>query len=168
MGAPVEIERKFAVANEDWRHQAIHLGINGQYMVQGYLSRQAERSVRVRIAGELAWLTIKGISRGASRVEFEYSLPLQDAQQLLQMCERPLIEKTRYRLPIEDDSRVWEIDEFDGDNAGLIIAEIELSCESQAVPKPSWLGRELTGEPRFYNSSLSKRPYKDFSAAERL
>ncbi len=163
----IEIERKFLLASDAWRLQAEQLGIAGQKMVQGYLSRDPARSVRVRIAGQSAWLTIKGISHGASRAEFEYPIPSDEAEQLLRLCEGPVINKNRYRLPIAGDDRHWEIDEFFGDNAGLLVAEIELSDEQQALPHTTWLGREVTGDNRYYNSSLSQRPFCQWSARER-
>ena len=124
----IEIERKYLVVSDAWREFA-----NPTYFSQGYLNSEKERTVRVRIAGKRALLTIKGLSLGATRPEFEYDIPLEDARQLLSMCEQPLIEKNRTRICIDD--AVWEIDEFLGDNAGLIIAEIELQSEDQAFEK---------------------------------
>jgi CYTH domain-containing protein len=147
----IEIERKFLVRGQGWRQG------QAQRYSQGYLNRAAERTVRVRIAGEQAFLTIKGRSQGASRLEFEYPLPLADAQALLQLCEGPLIEKTRYTL--EQDGLRWEVDEFHGENAGLVLAEVELASEDQAITRPDWLGEEVTGDERYYNSRLSELPF---------
>ncbi|MFN5049547.1 CYTH domain-containing protein [Roseateles sp.] len=147
----IEIERKFLVRGQGWRQG------QAQRYSQGYLNRAAERTVRVRIAGEQAFLTIKGRSQGASRLEFEYAVPLADAQALLQLCEGPLIEKTRYTL--EQDGLRWEVDEFHGENAGLVLAEVELASEDQAITRPDWLGEEVTGDERYYNSRLSEQPF---------
>lgn len=147
----IEIERKFLVRGQGWRQG------QAQRYSQGYLNRAAERTVRVRIAGEQAFLTIKGRSQGASRLEFEYPVPLADAQALLQLCEGPLIEKTRYTL--EQDGLRWEVDEFHGENAGLVLAEVELASEDQAISRPDWLGEEVTGDERYYNSRLSEQPF---------
>lgn len=147
----IEIERKFLVHGQGWRQG------QAQRYSQGYLNRAAERTVRVRIAGEQAFLTIKGRSQGASRLEFEYPVPLADAQALLQLCEGPLIEKTRYTL--EQDGLRWEVDEFHGENAGLVLAEVELASEDQAITRPDWLGEEVTGDERYYNSRLSEQPF---------
>jgi len=147
----IEIERKFLVCGPGWRQG------QAQRYSQGYLNRAAERTVRVRIAGEQAFLTIKGRSQGASRLEFEYPLPLADAQALLQLCEGPLIDKTRYTL--EQDGLRWEVDEFHGENAGLVLAEVELPSEDQTITRPDWLGEEVTGDERYYNSRLSELPF---------
>jgi CYTH domain-containing protein len=155
-----EIERKFRVTGEGWRG-----GEPAEYR-QGYLSTDKERTIRVRTAGEKAWLTIKGITRGATRSEYEYPIPRDDADSLLdELCLRPLIEKRRYR--VEHEGEVWEIDEFFGDNEGLVVAEIELEREDQAFARPDWLGEEVTGEPRYYNVNLVEHPFKDWSAEER-
>jgi CYTH domain-containing protein len=124
---------------------------------QGYLSSVQERTVRVRTAGDNAYLTIKGIAVGASRLEFEYGIPFEDAKELLNLCEMPLIEKNRYR--VEEGGVVWEIDEFLGENLGLIIAEVELESEDQTLTKPDWVGEEVTGDPRYFNANLIKKPY---------
>ena len=149
----VEIERKFLVRGDGWRA----LG-EGVLLRQGYLSSAPERTVRVRVEGGAAMLTIKGRSTGATRSEWEYPIPIPDAQALLDaLCERPLIEKKRYRIPF--DGMVWEVDEFLGENAGLVVAEIELSAEDQAFSKPDWVGEEVTHDPRYFNSSLIRNPY---------
>lgn len=148
-----EIERKFLVKGDSWR-AATH----GKRYRQGYLSTVKERTVRARVAGDQGFLTIKGITVGAARAEYEYEIPLADANEMLdKLCERPIVEKTRYRLPQDD--IVWEIDEFEGDNRGLIVAEVELKDEHQSYPKPDWLGKEVTGDPRYFNSNLVKKPF---------
>lgn len=147
----VEIERKFLVQGDSWREAP------AVYYSQGYLSRAKERTVRVRIAGEEAFLTIKGISAGASRAEFEYPIPLWDARELLALCEQPLIEK--YRRKILYEGFVWEVDEFLGENQGLVVAEIELPAENTQFEKPEWAGREVTEDSRYFNSNLSLNPY---------
>ena len=151
----IEIERKFLVVGDGWRHG------EGTRYSQGYLNRDAQRTVRVRIAGERAFLTVKGISKGATRSEFEYAIPADDARQLLQLADGPVIEKVR-RIVEHEGSR-WEVDEFFGDNAGLVVAELELESEAQAFERPQWLGREVTGDSRYYNSNLAAHPYKDWS-----
>ena len=148
---PVEIERKFLLADPSWKTGP------GCTLRQGYLSRDPQRIVRIRLSDDAAWLTIKGTTSGATRAEFEYHIPPSDAAELLALCERPLLEKTRYR--IEYRGHHWDIDEFHGDNAGLIIAEVELKTESEHVELPPWIGAEVTGDPRYYNSNLSKHPY---------
>ncbi|HYD59177.1 MAG TPA: CYTH domain-containing protein [Noviherbaspirillum sp.] len=149
----VEIERKFLVRDDCWKA----LG-QGVLLRQGYLSSAPERIVRVRIEGESAVLTIKGRTSGATRGEWEYPVPLADAQAFLDsLCERPLIEKRRYRIPHE--GMLWEVDEFLGENAGLVVAEIELTAEDQAFTKPDWVGEEVTHDPRYFNANLLRNPY---------
>lgn len=149
----VEIERKFLVQGERWK--ALGPGV---LLRQGYLSSSPERTVRVRIEGESAMLTIKGKSSGAMRSEWEYPIPLADAQAFLDaLCELPIIEKKRYRIPFE--GMVWEVDEFLGENAGLVVAEIELSAENQSFAKPDWIAEEVTHDPRYFNSALIRNPY---------
>jgi adenylate cyclase len=148
-----EIERKFLTRNDSWR-----AGAEGTRYRQGYLSVDSTRTVRVRSAGSQGFLTIKGKTEGLARLEFEYPIPLADADQLLtQLCRRPLIEKVRYRIPHA--GLVWEVDEFEGENAGLILAEVELEREDQAVELPPWAGEEVTGQPRYYNANLISLPY---------
>ena len=148
-----EIERKFLVKNDNWRGQA-----HGKRYRQGYLSTVKERTVRVRTAGDKGYITVKGITVGASRSEYEYEIPLNDANEMLdRLCERPLIEKTRYRIP--QGNVVWEIDEFEGDNVGLTVAEVELKDEHQTVIYPDWLGTEVTGDPKYFNANLVAKPY---------
>jgi adenylate cyclase len=152
VGMGREIERKFLVQGDAWR-----AGASGTSYVQGYLSRDVARIVRVRQAGPSAYLTIKGSPQGASRPEFEYPIPLSDAQQLMNLCLRPLVEKMRY--VIKYGNKRWEVDEFHGDNRGLILAEIELSREDEPIEIPLWVGQEVSGDPRYFNSSLSEHPY---------
>ena len=150
---PQEIERKFLVKSEDWRVPG-----TGTPYRQGYLSTVPGRSVRIRLIRDKGFITVKGISVGATRAEYEYEIPAGEAGEMLDnLCERPLIEKTRYR--IEHQGLVWEVDEFDGDNAGLIIAEVELDREDQVVVLPDWVGKEVTGDPRYYNASLVAHPF---------
>ena len=150
---PQEIERKFLVKGENWRVPG-----TGVPYRQGYLSTVPERTVRVRLIRDKGYLTIKGIAVGATRAEYEYEIPAGEAGEMLdKLCERPLIEKTRYR--VEHRGLTWEIDEFDGDNAGLIIAEVELEEEDQAIMLPDWVGKEVTGDPRYYNASLIADPF---------
>jgi adenylate cyclase len=150
---PLEIERKFLVSGEGWRSQG-----SGVPYRQGYLSTVPERSVRVRLVRDKGYLTVKGMAVGATRTEYEYEIPADEAREMLDnLCERPLIEKTRHR--VECHGMTWEIDEFDGDNAGLIVAEVELDAEDQAIILPDWIGKEVTGDPRYYNSSLIADPY---------
>ena len=151
-----EIERKFLVIGGDWRE-----GATGTTIRQGYLCSLKERSVRVRIAGNRGTLTIKGESVGAARAEYEYEIPVGDADELLnELCERPLIEKTRYLF--ENADGTWEIDVFAGDNFGLTIAEIELEDEAQTVALPDWIGEEVTGDPRYLNANLFKHPFNSW------
>jgi adenylate cyclase len=152
-----EIERKFLVVGDGWR-----AGASGTSYIQGYLSRDVARIVRVRKAGPSAYLTIKGIAEGSSRPEFEYSIPLSDARQLMGLCLLPLVEKTRYVLKYS--GKRWEVDEFHGDNRGLILAEIELSREGEPIEIPPWIGQEVSGDPRYFNSYLSEHPYTQWHA----
>ncbi|MEZ4363567.1 MAG: CYTH domain-containing protein [Kofleriaceae bacterium] len=147
-----EIERKFLVLDDSWRD-----GAAGRRLVQGYLCRDPERTVRVRLDGERGLLTIKGQSQGAARAEFEYEVPRADAEALLSMCLPPLIDKRRYE--VEHEGARWEIDEFLGDNAPLVVAELELASEDASFERPPWLGREVTDDPRYFNSQLAQTPY---------
>ena len=149
----IEIERKFLPNGDGWRG----LG-RPTLMRQGYLTSDPVRTVRVRIEGERAVITIKSKATFATRGEWEYEIPVPDAAELLdRLCEQPLIEKTRHR--IEHAGHTWEVDEFQGENAGLVVAEIELGSEDEAFDKPDWIGQEVTGDPRYYNSSLIRQPY---------
>lgn len=151
-----EIERKFLVTSDAWRNLA-----PGLLYRQGYLSSAKERTVRVRLAGDKGFLTIKGLTVGAARAEYEYEIPAADAQAMLEtLAEKPLIEKIRYKIPYA--GLTWEIDEFMGDNAGLIVAEVELAGEAQTFSKPDWAGTEVTGDTRYFNSNLSRQPFKQW------
>jgi adenylate cyclase len=149
-----EIEHKFLLANADWRE-------NVSYSViykQGYLSSQSTSSIRVRISDKQAWLNIKSATIGTQRSEYEYEIPLTDAHEILEnLCLKPVIEKTRHFVTHEN--HLWEIDEFDGENAGLIVAEIELDSLDEIFAKPDWVGEEVTQDVRYYNNNLAKNPY---------
>ena len=148
-----EIERKFLLRDESWR-----AGANGTMYRQGYLNSAKERTVRVRTVGDKAFLTIKGVTVGATRAEYEYPIPFDDCNAMLDtLAEKPLIEKKRYKIRRGD--LVWDIDEFFGDNKGLIVAEVELQSEGQVFDKPVWLGDEVSGDPRYFNSNLIKHPF---------
>ncbi|WP_129776816.1 CYTH domain-containing protein [Peristeroidobacter soli] len=146
-----EIERKFLVRGEAWRQQA-PLEIR-----QGYLNRDKQRTVRVRISGARAYLTVKGMAKGLARPEFEYEIPVADAEQMLSLCDGPLLEKRRHVTTHA--GRRWEVDEFLGENAGLIVAEVELEDEHQVFQRPDWLDTEVTDDPRYLNSNLGVHPY---------
>lgn len=150
-----EIERKFLVTSEDFKKQAS----SKEYIVQAFLNRHPERSVRVRIKDQEAFLTIKGISNesGTIRREWEYKIPVLEAEEMLKLCEPGAIQKYRYNIPVED--HVFEVDVFEGENQGLIVAEIELSAEEETFLKPTWLGEEVTGNKAYYNSYLSQNPF---------
>ncbi len=151
-----EIEKKFLLTNDDWRS----LG-TGESYCQGYLNSEKGRTVRVRIIADRGILTIKGPNVGGTRLEFEYSIPLEDAREILhELCAKPLIEKTRYKIPYK--GFTWEVDEFKGENAGLVFAEIELQHEGQEFEKPSWIGREVSDDSRYYNANLVKNPYSNW------
>jgi adenylate cyclase len=148
----LEIERKFILKEGDWRNE------KGTLYRQGYLNSAKERTVRVRIINDQGYLTVKGISRGAVRVEYEYEIPLAEATAMLDdLCEKPLIEKMRYTIAIN--GLVWEADEFFGENLGLLMAEVELEREDQPLTKPDWIGEEVTDDPRYYNANLIHHPY---------
>ncbi|MBD2387051.1 CYTH domain-containing protein [Cylindrospermum sp. FACHB-282] len=151
-----EIERKFLVKDDSWRNLA-----EGKVYCQGYIPTQKGATVRVRIVGNQAYLTIKGPSVKYSRSEFEYPIPIADAEEMLDtLCSRPLIEKIRYR--VEYGGLIWEIDEFDGVNKGLIIAEVELSDEQQQIELPIWIGEEVSDDPKYFNSNLVKHPFSQW------
>jgi len=154
---PVEIERKFLLKSDAWR-SAAH---DAQRLRQGYLNNEARCSVRVRTSADRGWLNVKSATLGAWRQEFEYEIPLADAEQMLDsLCLKPLIEKVRHYVDIG--GHVWEIDEFEGDNAGLVVAEIELEHVDELFEKPDWVGEEVTHDMRYYNTSLSRHPFKDW------
>ena len=149
----VEIERKFLVAGDAWRALGTPVLLR-----QGYLSSDPDRTVRVRVEDGGGTMTIKGRSVGATRAEWEYPIPLADANALLdRLCQQPLIEKYRSRITLG--AHTWEVDEFLGANAGLIVAEIELASEDQAFDKPDWIGAEVTHDKRYFNSSLIRHPF---------
>jgi adenylate cyclase len=148
-----EIERKFLVIGEAWRSLA-----PATHYRQGYLSRVKERTVRVRRAGDKGALTVKGVSVGATRNEYEYEIPPADADEMIdRLCEKPIVEKNRRRIPVGDIT--WEVDEFLGINEGLVVAEVELHSEDQPFDKPDWIGEEVTGDPKYFNANLVARPF---------
>ena len=152
----MEIERKFLIRGDSWRAFA-----RGTKYRQGYLNSIRERVVRVRIIDDKGYLTIKGIAIGATRVEYEYKIPEKDATEMLDtLCEKPIIEKNRYKINFA--GFVWEVDEFLGENKGLVVAEIELENEEQSFEKPEWIGDEVTGDPKYFNSNLTANPYKNW------
>ena len=152
-----EIEHKFLVRDDSWRKEVYR----SVYMRQGYLVSDEVRSVRIRIADDTAYLNIKSGTLGVSRSEYEYEIPLADAWELLdQLCRKPLLEKTRYC--VRYGNHVWEVDVFEGDNAGLVVAEVELDKLGEAFERPPWLGEEVSHDPRYYNSQLAVHPYKDW------
>jgi adenylate cyclase len=151
-----EIERKFLVKNESFKAFA-----TGVIYRQGYLSRDKERTVRVREAGEMAFITIKGLTHGMERLEFEYPIALADANEMLEtICLKPLIEKVRYKFMC--DGHLWEVDEFIGDNEGLTVAEVELKSSDEKVIIPDWVGQEVTGDLMYFNSNLVINPFKNW------
>ena len=154
----IEIERKFLVKSDEFKTQAF----TQNKIAQGYLSSLPERTVRIRIKGNKGFITIKGIGQqgGMSRFEWENEIPLDEAVQLLTLCEKGKIEKTRFE--IKSGSHIFEVDEFYGENEGLIMAEIELKSEADSFEKPEWLGEEVTNDERYYNAYLSKNPFKDW------
>lgn len=153
----LEIEHKFLLADDGWRSEVER----SVFYRQGYLSGSPLSSVRVRISDTQAWLNIKSAAIGSHRQEYEYEIPLADANAILDdLCHKPLIEKVRHFVSRE--AHVWEIDEFMGDNAGLIVAEIELSQIGESFAKPAWIGEEVTADLRYYNNNLTKYPFKDW------
>ncbi|MEJ2391170.1 MAG: CYTH domain-containing protein [Gammaproteobacteria bacterium] len=150
----IEIERKFLLKDDSWRQQADA----GTAYRQGYLIGAKQASVRVRIEGDKAFINIKSMTLGVSRLEYQYPIPVQDAEELLDtLCDKPLVEKTRYR--IQHAGHEWEIDVFEGDNAGLVVAEVELSAVDEQLSLPDWAGIEVSSDPRYYNVNLVKHPY---------
>ena len=153
---PIEIERKFLLANDAWRTQVSR----SEYLAQGYLGG-TRSSVRVRIGNGRAWLNIKSARLGTTRLEFEYEIPLADAQVMLaELADGPVVSKTRHFVKIGN--HVFEIDEFDGANAGLVVAEVELADADEEYPRPSWLGAEVTHDARYFNSNLVRHPYSQW------
>jgi len=156
----IEIERKFLVTSQQFKTEAIRK----TWIKQGFLNTDKARTVRVRLKGEIGFITVKGASTddGLSRFEWEKEISKTDAEALLKLCEIGIIDKIRY--DIEVGKHVFEVDEFFGDNTGLIVAEVELSSTTEAFEKPNWLGKEVTGEARYYNSQLSKKPFKNWNS----
>jgi adenylate cyclase len=151
-----EIERKFLVKADTWRNLA-----QGSVYRQGYISTQKAATVRVRIADNQGYLTIKGPSIGYSRSEFEYVIPIADAQEMLDtLCDRPFIEKIRYKIAWG--GLIWEVDEFEGANKGLILAEVELTDAQQQIELPDWIGKEVSADPKYFNSNLVKYPFSQW------
>lgn len=149
-----EIERKFLVRGDTWRR-----GAEGTELRQGYLSTDPGRSVRLRLAGDSAWITIKGPTRGPAREEYEYPVPAGDAAEMLEdLCLKPLVVKKRYQ--VSHGGREWVVDEFGGENSGLVMAEIELAAEDEAFDMPPWAGEEVTEDGRYANASLVENPYR--------
>ncbi len=152
----IEIERKFLVESDGFKSRAISVN----RIVQGFLNTHPERTVRIRIKSDRGFITVKGKSNttGTARFEWEKEITVEEAETLLKLCETGILDKIRYEIPIGD--HVFEVDEFLGENSGLCIAEVELTSEDEYFEKPSWLGTEVTGEAKYYNSQLSKRPYR--------
>ncbi len=157
----VEIERKFLILKDQWLLAKQQQNLQGSIFKQAYLNSTPERTVRVRIQGKQAFLTIKSKNSGISRQEFEYPIPTNEAEELLLLCETPALEKIRYQVNYQD--RTWEVDEFHGENQGLIVAEIELQTETEEFCLPPWLDREVSNDPRYFNSQLSKYPFSSWA-----
>jgi len=150
---PLEIERKYLVRNDSWRTQG-----KGTRYRQGYLSTEPARTVRVRVAAGRGFITVKGLTVRVTRPEYEYPIPVEDANEMLDtLCLKPIIEKVRYT--IEYAGLLWEVDEFEGENAGLVIAEVELARADQTILLPDWIGEEVTDDARYYNASLIANPF---------
>lgn len=157
-----EIERKFLVSGDGWRAEAG----DGERFRQGYMVGGDKASVRVRVSGDRAWLNIKSATIDVSRHEFEYRIPVGDAEEMLDLlCEKPLVEKRRYWVPYGD--HTWEVDCFEGENAGLVVAEVELTRPDEAISLPPWVSREVSHLPRYYNVCLVEHPYSRWSEQER-
>ncbi len=152
-----EIERKFLVRDDRWRRQAD----GGTVIRQGYLAGSERGSIRIRVAGDTATLNIKSATLGVRRLEYDYPIPMGEAQEMLdQLCEKPLIEKVRYRVP--SSGHLWEVDVFTGANEGLVVAEIELEEEGESFDLPEWVGEEVSHDPRYYNTCLVSHPYREW------
>lgn len=153
---PLEIERKYLIKSDDWKNYT-----NKKIIIkQGYLSSNPDSTVRIRLTNKKAFITIKSKTTGITRSEYEYGIPISDARELLNLCTKPLIQKTRY-IVVQNKSR-WEVDIFEGVNEGLEIAEIELENADELIIKPDWLGEEVSDDSRYFNSSLAVHPYKDW------
>jgi adenylate cyclase len=151
----VEIERKFLVKNDSWRARVEW----EWHIMQGYLANNANATVRVRVRGDIAYLTIKGPGRGISRSEYEYPIPVTDAEAMLkELAVSPPVDKVRYR--VRAGKHLWDLDVFAGENAGLVMAEVELAAEDEVFERPDWLGDEVSGDPRYFNVNLARNPYK--------
>ncbi|MGB5238892.1 MAG: CYTH domain-containing protein [Flavobacteriaceae bacterium] len=155
MTSDMEIERKFLVISDEYRKAAYAKNL----IIQGFLSTDPERTIRIRIKEDKGYLTVKGRTdkSGTSRMEWEYPINLEDAREMLKICNETLVEKTRYL--VKSGNHVFEVDEFLGENDGLVIAEVELDAKEEEIIPPLWLGEEVTGDPKYYNSQLSKTPY---------
>lgn len=151
----IEIERKFLLVHNSWKEEAV-----GVRYKQAYLNEKGDNTVRVRVEGDRAKLTIKSKATNISRMEFEYDIPMEDAEKLFLIAKTPAVEKIRYK--IEYAGNVWEVDEFLGDNEGLVVAEIELKSEMQQFEKPSWIGMEVSGDKKYTNANLARNPYKNW------
>ncbi|MBW1977198.1 MAG: CYTH domain-containing protein [Deltaproteobacteria bacterium] len=155
-----EVEKKFLVKDGSWRREA-----RGSLYRQGYLCALKERVVRVRTFDGRGFLTIKGVTRGITRVEYEYEIPVREANEMLEhLCKKPVVEKKRYR--IEYEGHVWEVDEFLSENQGLVLAEVELEREDEEIKFPPWVGEEVSGDPRYYNINLVDNPYKNWNESK--
>lgn len=157
---PTEIEKKFLVTGNDYKTHD-----SGTIYKQGYLTTDKERTVRVRVAGEKGFITIKGANCGAVRSEYEYEISADEAAKIIdELCLHPIIKKCRFKYRAKD-GHIWEIDEFEGENSGLVIAEIELQDENEPFQKPAWIGEEVTGDAKYYNSNLVSNPYSKWEEA---
>jgi adenylate cyclase len=157
----IEIERKFLLTNNKWEKDA-----EGIYYCQGYIPTINNTTVRVRIAGDIGFITVKSSIVGFTRKEFEYEIPLEDAKSMLHLlCSKPLIEKKRYKIPYKN--KIWEVDVFERENKGLIFAEIELQSETESFEKPEWIGKEVTGDMKYCNSNLVKYPFSQWQECEK-
>ncbi|MEN8786648.1 MAG: CYTH domain-containing protein [Flavobacteriales bacterium] len=152
----LEIEKKFLIKNDNWKQFVSE----EKEITQGYLNANPNRTVRVRIAGKRGFLTIKSKSKGSVRSEFEYEIPIEDATELIELCEKPILSKTRFIVKFENHK--WEIDVFEKENKGLVVAEIELSKEDEFFLTPDWIGKEVTEETKYYNSQLIENPYSEW------
>ncbi|MCP4114428.1 MAG: CYTH domain-containing protein [Desulfobacteraceae bacterium] len=153
----IEIERKFLLKNDSWKAS----GVKPLVLKQGYIMNSKTGVVRIRISDSTGFITVKGRTRNASRLEYEYEIPVKDAEEMLHnLCEKPLVEKNRYN--IDHGGFQWSVDQFLGANLGLVVAEIELDSEEQAFERPPWLGKEVTGDSRYFNSNLIATPYPDW------
>jgi len=152
-----EIEHKFTLKNDNWRSEVV----KSERLVQGYLAGNERSSIRVRIAGDKANLNIKSATLGIYRQEYEYEIPLADGEKILEdLCEKPVIDKVRHYVQYE--GKTWEVDEFGGENEGLIVAEVELNSEDEEFAIPEWADKNVSGDPRYYNVSLVKHPFKNW------